>query len=106
MNIRPPWDQFRASIGAWPICSCGDTLSEGAVREHWQLGHFDTWAPDPAPTLLTEAQGEHVVHVFGQILLLLERQLGHFEDSAIAKAMCREHYMLLCPKCLGGAIKR
>lgn len=43
--VRPPWHTIQEMLTQHPsvvICSCGQDLStERAVREHWQLGHFD-----------------------------------------------------------------
>lgn len=37
--LRPRWDEVPK---ANTVCTCGESLMElGALREHWQLGHFD-----------------------------------------------------------------
>jgi hypothetical protein len=42
--FRPLWEDFYKSVGGGYVpCSCGAILqTQQAVREHWQLGHFDT----------------------------------------------------------------
>ena len=42
--VRPPWESLHP--GGYVACSCGEVLqSVRAVREHWQLGHFDRLKP-------------------------------------------------------------
>lgn len=41
---RQNWQEFwNMMSGGWVACNCGVTLqTQQGVREHWQLGHFDT----------------------------------------------------------------
>ncbi|MHA2265053.1 MAG: hypothetical protein ACXAEN_21890 [Candidatus Thorarchaeota archaeon] len=45
--IRPDWHEFASEVtnsGAHIVnCNCGSTLwTKQELREHWQMGHFDT----------------------------------------------------------------
>lgn len=50
-TIRPEWNEFYSKVIGYIECNCGSILqTQQATREHYQLGHFDTYEDELTPS--------------------------------------------------------